>query len=79
MRYLAITLILLLTACADAKPTEGTALVGFWSGLWHGLIIPWAFVWSVFDSSCTLYASYNNGFWYNFGYAAAVTTLYMTL
>ncbi|WP_415912966.1 hypothetical protein [Neptuniibacter sp. QD37_11] len=42
--------------------------VGFWHGLWHGLIILFALIGSFFDSSMTLFAAYNNGAWYNLGF-----------
>jgi hypothetical protein len=70
-----IVLVFLLTGCADnltfaqAMVTEP---VGFWYGFWHGWILPFAWVWSLFDSDTTIYAIYNNHGWYNFGFFLGV-------
>ena len=41
---------------------------GFWFGLWHGFILPVAWVGSLFSDTIALYAVPNNGGWYDFGY-----------
>lgn len=67
----ALAATLLLTSCADKVSFEQAGLiepVGFWHGLWHGMIIGIAFIVSLFDSDTTIYAIYNNGGWYNFGF-----------
>ena len=46
----------------DAKPA------GFWAGLWHGTILPFTFLVSLFNSDVGLYETHNNGGWYNFGF-----------
>ena len=70
-----IASILLLSGCADtvtfdqaAKMTE----VGFWHGLWHGMILPFAWFFSLFSDSISIYAIYNNGGWYDFGFFVGV-------
>lgn len=73
---LAICLILvamvLLAGCAEPNREEGTAgsdgVAGFWAGLWQGLILPVAFVISLFDEGVGIYEIHNNGNWYNFGF-----------
>ena len=76
-------LIALLAAsgCAD-QATFDTAKtieqVGFWHGLWHGLIFPFAWVVSLFDSGTAIYAIYNNGGWYDFGFFLGVGGLSAT-
>lgn len=62
---------ILLSGCADhvgfdqaAKLTQ----VGFWYGLWHGLILPVSFIISLFDPTVSVYAIYNNGVFYNLGF-----------
>src|SRR5262249_6358390 len=41
---------------------------GFWLGLWHGFIVAFVFVGSLFRSDLNIYEVHNNGTWYNFGY-----------
>ena len=43
-------------------------VAGFWLGLWHGLIAPVAFVFSLFRDDVGVYEVRNNGRWYNFGF-----------
>ena len=74
-KYIAWTLlaasVFLLSGCADKVTFEQAAthqVVGFWYGFWHGMIAGWSFIISLFDSDYTIYAIYNNGAWYNFGF-----------
>ena len=41
---------------------------GFWKGLWHGIVLPFAFVGKMFNGDIGLYETYNTGNWYNFGF-----------
>ena len=63
---------LMLSGCAGPNPLTGTAgqsgVAGFWSGLWHGMICPIAFVISFFNSRVTMYEVHNVGAWYNGGF-----------
>jgi hypothetical protein len=36
------------------------------------MIAPFAFIWHFFDSSVAIYATYNNGGWYDFGFLIGV-------
>lgn len=66
-----VLLIVLLSSCADAIQYQyaiDIKPVGFWYGLWHGIIAPISFIISLFDNKVAIYAVYNNGGWYNFGY-----------
>ncbi len=68
---LALAVVLLLSACAaSANPevTSGPQAVGFWFGLWHGLILPVTFVVSLFDDTVGVYEVANNGHWYDLGF-----------
>jgi len=47
---------------------EKGEIAGFWRGLWHGLIAPFAFLASLFKEDVGLYDAHNNGNWYNFGF-----------
>jgi cell shape-determining protein MreD len=64
--FLQVCLILLLaemlTGCADTvQINTGMTEVGFWHGLWHGMILPFAWFVSLFSDSTSIYAVYNNG------------------
>ena len=69
---------LLLTSCANhveiAQLKEMHA-VGFWHGLWHGMILPFAFIGTLFSNDIAIYAVYNNGGWYDFGFFLGVGAL----
>jgi hypothetical protein len=43
-------------------------VAGFWLGLWHGFILPFAFVISLFSDKVTIYEVHNTGTWYNLGF-----------
>ena len=47
---------------ADAK------LAGFWAGYWHGMIMPIAFIVSLFNPDVGIYETHNTGKGYNFGF-----------
>ena len=48
---------------------------GFWMGLWHGMILPITFIWSIFNHSVTIYDVVNNGVWYNLGFVLGAGAL----
>ena len=71
-------LTLTLSGCADSVSlAEASTLpeVGFWHGLWHGIILPFAGLVSLFNSDVAIYATYNNGGWYDFGFLLGVGAL----
>lgn len=41
---------------------------GFFAGLWHGLIAPFAVFAQIFDHDIILYSPYNSGLGYNLGF-----------
>ncbi len=47
---------------------EKGEIAGFWRGLWHGFIAPFAFLTSLFKEDVGMYETHNNGKWYNFGF-----------
>ena len=75
MKYLIISfLVLFLTGCADEVTLQqaiNIEPVGFWYGLWHGITFPISFIGSLF-SDISIYAIYNNGGWYDFGFFLGV-------
>ena len=52
----------------DAEPA------GFWTGFWHGTIMPIAFVVSLFKPGVGIYETNNNGGWYNFGFVLGASS-----
>lgn len=78
---LTLSLILLvLTGCADTvnvqqclPPVEPS---GFWSGVWHGMIVWYSFVGSLFIDNITIYDVNNNGAWYNFGFIGGLGLIF---
>ena len=71
-------LLLTMTGCADsvsfARASE-LYPVGFWHGLWHGGIAPFAWIVSLFSDNTAIYAIYNNGGWYDFGFVLGIGAL----
>lgn len=59
----------LLSGCATQDPTTVVSTgPGFFTGLWHGMVAPMAFIGHLFDESIAVYAVPNNGGWYAFGF-----------
>jgi len=77
-----IALLLSVSGCAARpnelanKPVETGALAGFWQGVWHGLISPFAFLVSLFDHGIGVYDIHNNGGWYNFGFILGAAIIF---
>jgi len=73
-----VLVVLLLSGCADSVSFEQAAEmteVGFWHGFWHGLILPISWIASLFSDSVAIYAIYNSGGWYDFGFFLGIGTL----
>ena len=67
-----------LSGCADSVSFEEAATispVGFLYGLWHGYIAPVAWIISLFADDVAVYAIYNNGGWYDFGFLLGISSL----
>ncbi|MGZ8220092.1 MAG: hypothetical protein ACXWT0_00440 [Methylobacter sp.] len=75
---LGIVVLMLLSGCADNISFAAAAVrepVGFWYGLWHGMISPISWLISLFSDDVSIYAIYNNGGWYDFGFMLGVGAL----
>ena len=73
-----VAAVLLLSACAtqiDAGVASGPDVPGFWWGLWHGFIFPFAWIGSLFSDDIAIYAVPNQGGWYDFGFFCGITVL----
>lgn len=65
--------LLIMTGCADVSHIKECLPVdehtyGFWGGTWHGMIIWFSFIGSLFSDDIAVYAINNNGGWYDFGF-----------
>ena len=68
--------VLILTGCADALTFEQAAKAeqaGFLAGTWHGIILPFAWIGSIFSDSIAIYAIANNGILYDSGFMFGVS------
>lgn len=65
-----LILALLIGCAAGPNPLSAGEedLAGFWKGLWHGFIMLFTFIISLFKDSVSIYEVHNNGGWYNFGF-----------
>lgn len=75
-RFLVLLPFVLLTACAvQTNEVVQSGAPGFWLGVAHGFLFPFAFIASLFSNEIAVYAVPNNGHWYNFGYFIGVVFL----
>lgn len=79
---LGLLALLVLSACAagpnvstDAPGTDGHT-AGFWTGLWHGFIIPITFIVSLFTDSVNIYEVHNTGGWYDAGFLIGASSVF---
>jgi hypothetical protein len=77
-----ICVVLVATSCASNIPLDKCLpmdVYGFFGGLWHGFISPISFIGSIFNDDIVMYASNNNGVWYDLGFISAmfITGRYM--
>ena len=75
IRIVGFALVVALLAGCTAGPNDLTdtpdkegKVAGFWKGLWHGFIVLFAFVASLFTDSVRIYEVHNSGTWYNLGF-----------
>ena len=48
---------------------------GFFTGIYHGLIAPFAVIAQLFDNEIILYSSANSGFGYNLGFLLGISAI----
>lgn len=73
-----VTLILV-TSCAEAVQMNinfTSETYGFWSGLLHGIILPFSFIGSLFNDEVAIYAINNTGGWYDFGFVFGASIIF---
>jgi len=75
-KWLMVVLVLVLCAACAAGPNPmlgmEDATAGFWLGLWHGLIIFFTLIGSLFTDNVSIYEVNNNGGWYDVGFYLGV-------
>jgi hypothetical protein len=54
---------------------NGVEPMGFWYGVWHGMIMIPAFFASLMFDGIGIYAINNNGAWYNFGFIGGISMI----
>ncbi len=70
---IAVGLMLVLAGCAAGGGTYSpTDQAGFFSGVWHGWIAPFAIIAHAFNSDIRVYEVNNTGIWYDVGFYIAV-------
>lgn len=71
--FLSIALVTLLTSCVPGDGTNTTVKpAGFFWGVWHGWIAPVSLVIGLFKNNIKIYEVMNRGWWYDFGFYAAI-------
>jgi len=76
-KILMISLIsFLLISCADKIDVSSCIgngePAGFWKGVWHGSIMFFDFIGSLIWDDVAVYATNNNGGWYDFGFVGGL-------
>lgn len=68
-----IIMVVSLTSCipGDGRNTMEKPANFLW-GIWHGWLAPLSLIISIFDKNINIYEVWNTGFWYDFGFYAAV-------
>jgi len=74
LRFLGLVEVLIVLAgCAAGNGTYSPGdTAGFFTGIWHGWIAPFALVGHVFDGDIRIYEPNNDGIWYDVGFYVAV-------
>ncbi len=76
---MAILLAFVFTGCADVETVEACmddSPYGFFGGLWHGMIVFFSFIGSLFSDDIAVYAVNNTGGWYDFGFMLGAGLLF---
>jgi len=66
--FLGLLLIMLLFITSCAPEGYSSHEYGFFGGIWHGIIFPFALIGKLFGSDIGLYATNNTGFFYWVGF-----------
>ena len=70
-----LIMLVMFSGCADVPIVNEwltSSPYGFWGGLWHGIVVPFSWIGSLFSHSIGIYAINNNGGWYDFGFIIGI-------
>ncbi|QEN03864.1 hypothetical protein EW093_03825 [Thiospirochaeta perfilievii] len=73
---------LFLTSCtagvnvAEKVPNSQEYLAGFFRGLWHGFILLFSFIGSLFNDTISIYEVHNSGGLYDLGFLIGASTFF---
>jgi hypothetical protein len=75
-KVLLVVLAFTLFSCADKIDVSSCIVngepAGFWKGVWHGAIMFPDFIGSLIWDDVAVYATNNNGAWYDFGFVGGL-------
>ena len=77
--FLIVGALLILSSCAHTQDISFCVTsnpAGFWNGLWHGFILPFSFIGSLFSENIAIYEVNNNGGFYNLGFMLGIKFSY---
>ena len=78
-----LLVMLLFSGCANVSPNVNACVTddpyGFFGGLWHGMIVPFSWIGSLFSDNIAIYAYNNNGGWYDFGFVVGLGVFSITV
>ena len=74
--FILLAITFTLTSCASQPLPDAYDPPSFFTGIWHGLIAPFALIGHIFDDSIRMYAFPNSGGWYDFGYIIGIGLLF---
>lgn len=70
--FLVLFVAFLVSSCAGTIDVDACVEVervyGFFGGVWHGLVAPFALFGKIFNSDIAMYAVNNSGWWYDAGF-----------
>jgi len=76
--FLFLVLIFAVFAFSACYPGGGSYsydnTAGFFWGLWHGVIVVFTLIGSLFSDNVTIYEAYNTGFGYNVGFLIGLSS-----
>jgi hypothetical protein len=73
--FLAVLALGLLAACATQTTSNVAEAPGFWLGLMHGFILPFALIAELFTNA-HVYAFPNSGGWYDLGFVLGAAAIF---
>ncbi|MBM3161650.1 MAG: hypothetical protein FJZ66_09985 [Bacteroidetes bacterium] len=73
LTYIFISILFIVSSCAPEGYTSDE--YGFFSGIWHGICLPFALIGKLFGADIGIYAENNSGFLYWLGFIFGIGSL----